>query len=132
MSPSIWHYKNEVVSHWPSTHPERNSGWGSGMRPSVLLEKLAVQAFREFDALRRFYEPSFFYILTSGKNHYQRHLFLVTSNSLLVTSSSLLPKCVTNCSYPLSLKLHTYQPCPLHLQSNLKGCLSVVGLILPQ
>ena len=47
-------------SQWPSTHPERSSGWRPGKRRSVLWEKLAEQAFRELDIFRRrFYKPIF-------------------------------------------------------------------------
>ena len=49
-------YKDEVTSycsHWPSTHPERSSGWRSGMEHSVVWEKLAEQAFRELDIFQK-------------------------------------------------------------------------------
>ena len=38
--------------------PERSSGWRSGMRHSVLWEKLAKQVFRYLDIFRRFYESN--------------------------------------------------------------------------
>ena len=48
-----WHFPSTSteIKSWPlqlltTNSPERNSGWKSGMRHSVLWEKLAEQAFR--------------------------------------------------------------------------------------
>ena len=71
LSLTICLYQDEVTSHCshcPSTHCERSSGQRSGMRHSVLWEKVAEQAFRELDIFRRrFYEPNFLHLLKSRK-----------------------------------------------------------------
>ena len=132
MSLIIWFYKNEVASHCshrPSTHPERSSRQRSGMRHSVLWEKLAEQAFRYIDIFRRFYEPSFLHLLISRK----------TLKSLTETSTprdEQQPSCnqqqpsAKMCAWlhvPPSPKItYTLTPTPLFRavpQSYLRGCL---------
>ena len=79
-----WHLPSTSteIKSWPLqlltfNAPERTSGWKSEMRHSMLLEKLAEQAFRQLDLFRRFYEFQFLHLLIPRK----------TLMSLMVTSA---------------------------------------------
>ena len=62
---------------------ERSSGWKSGMRHSMLWEKLVVQAFRELNLFRRrFYESQLFHLLIPRE----------TLTSLMVTLALAIKK----------------------------------------
>ena len=66
-----WHSPSAStkIKSWPLqlltfNTPERSSGWKSGMRHSVLWEKLAEQAFRYLNLFRtKFYKPQFLHLL---------------------------------------------------------------------
>ena len=53
-------YKDDIISHsncWHSTHPERCSGWRSGIRHSILWENLVEQTF-----IVRYFQEKIFWI----------------------------------------------------------------------
>ena len=71
------------IKSWPLqlptfNTPERSSGWKSGMRHSVLWERLAEQAFRYLGLFStKFYKPQFLHLLIPRE----------TLTSLMVTSA---------------------------------------------
>ena len=80
-----WHLPSTStkIKSWPLqlltfNSPEKNSGWKSGKRHSVLWEKMAEQAFIWLDLFRRrFYESQFLHLLIPRE----------TLTSLMVTSA---------------------------------------------
>ena len=85
-----WHLPSTStkIKSWPLqvltfNAPGKSSEWKSGMRHSVLWEKLAEQAFWQLDLFRRrFYEFQFLHLLIPSK----------TLTSLMVTSALAIKK----------------------------------------
>ena len=119
-------YRDWIRSHcscWPSTSPEKCSGWRSGVRHSLLWEtgRTGFQIVRYFQ--EKILLAQFLHLLVPRKT-----LKSFVVNLLLMTSSNLLQNvCLVAWAYPFANITYVYEHSPLPLWS----CISELSELLP-